>query len=75
MPIPPNPAPIIAISWRVGLMADRVAGLHGGCRMGVETIPFTPITPIHTRDSVAKMPEPRRTLRGLCRLRASVFEH
>jgi len=34
-------------------MAARVAGFDDGCRMGVETIPFTPVTPIHTRDAVS----------------------
>jgi hypothetical protein len=34
-------------------MAARVAGFNGGCRMGAETIPFTPITPIHIRDAVS----------------------
>jgi hypothetical protein len=34
-------------------MAACVAGFDGGCRMGAETIPFTPITPIHIRDAVS----------------------
>jgi hypothetical protein len=34
-------------------MAACVAGFDDGCRMGVETIPFTLVTPIHTRDAVS----------------------